>query len=470
MLEVEFRPLAELRTDPRNARTHSHAQITEIAESIRRFGFTNPVLVGADDMIIAGHGRVAAARQLGRASVPTLRLDRMSSADRKAYVIADNRLAELAGWDKALLALEFKELEALDFDLSLTGFDLGEISTIIDLADGTPAEDQLREPDRGAPVSNPGDLWLLGEHRLLCGSALEKDVYERLMGADRAAVAFTDPPYNLKVQGDLSQCGRHRHQNFAMASGEMTADEFTAFLKAAFVNMTAFSEDGSISFVCMDWRHMGETLAAAKDTFSKLQNLVVWGKNNGGMGSLYRSQHELVFVFKYGRAPHCNTVQLGRNGRNRSNLWSYPGQNTFHRGRNQDLADHPTVKPVALVADALKDVSRRGDVVLDPFGGSGTTLIAAEKTGRRSRLIELEPRYVDVVVRRWEELTGQAAVHASTGRTFTDTASQIGASACQSEPQKSDPATMTLDTASPRNTRVSRKASPATRKGDRKAL
>ena len=304
--------MAELRADPRNARTHSRAQISQIAESIDRVGFTNPVLVGADNVIIAGHGRVAAAKQLGMTSVPTLRLDRMSSADRKAYVIADNRLAELAGWDKALLALEFKELEALDFDLNLTGFDLGEISTIIDLADGTPAEDQLPEPDRGAPVSSPGDLWLLGEHRLLCGSALEKDAYERLMGAERAAVAFTDPPYNVKIQGHVSGLGRHRHAEFAMASGEMTPDEFTAFLKAAFVNMTAFSGNGSIHFVCMDWRHMGETLVAGEGTFSELKNLVVWGKDNGGMGSLYRSQHELVFVFKFGRAPHCNAVQLGR--------------------------------------------------------------------------------------------------------------------------------------------------------------
>jgi DNA modification methylase len=420
-LAVEYRPVSALRTNPRNARTHSKKQIAKLADGIRRFGFTNPVLIDEAGTLIAGHGRVAAAKLLGLPEVPTLRLDHMSEAEKRAYVIADNRLAELAGWDRDLLALEFEALGELDFDLSLTGFELPEIEILLDeRSDKADPEDVVPEPSAGPAVSRLGDLWLLGAHRLFCGSALEASAYATLLGEERADVLFTDPPYNVPVQGHVSGLGKSRHREFAMASGEMSEAAFTAFLRTAFEHMAAFSRDGAIHFICMDWRHMREVLTAAENLYSELKNLCVWNKDNGGMGSLYRSKHELVFVFKKGSAPHVNNVELGRFGRNRTNVWDYPGQNTFHRDRETDLAAHPTVKPTALVADALRDVSHRGTLVLDPFCGSGTTILAAEKTGRRACAIELDPAYVDVAIRRWQQLTGQAAVLAGTGQSFNE--------------------------------------------------
>jgi DNA modification methylase len=419
---IDHRPLSALRTNPRNARTHSKKQVGQIADSIRRFGFTNPVLIDAEDTILAGHGRVAAAKLLGLESVPTVCLDHLNEAERRAYVIADNKLAELAGWDDALLAIEFQELSDLDFDLSLTGFSTGEIDFILDdqAASDREAEDEILEPEPGPAVSLPGDLWLLGEHRLYCGSSLEASSYEALMGDERARMVFTDPPFNVPIKGHVSGLGKKQHREFAMASGEMDRASFTEFLRTAFTHMATFSADGSIHQVCMDWRHMREILDAAEGLF-ELKNLCVWNKDNAGMGSLYRSKHELVFVFKKGGAAHVNNVELGRHGRNRSNVWDYPGQNTFHRNRTDDLAAHPTVKPVALVADAIRDVTERGTIVLDPFNGSGTTILAAEKTGRRARTIELDPAYVDVAIRRWEAMTGGSACHAETGQTLAET-------------------------------------------------
>ena len=423
-LKIERRRVEDLRPDPRHARTHTPKQIGQIAASIESFGFTNPILVDGDGMVIAGHGRLAAAKRLGRDVVPTLRLDHLSEAEKRAYVIADNRLAELAGWDKKLLAVEFAELQILDLDLSITGFDLGEIDLIIDAADGPAPEDVVPSIDAGSSVSRLGDLWVLGEHRLFCGSALEAASYAALMAGERAAMVFTDPPFNVKISGHVSGLGRNKHREFAMASGEMTEEEFIEFLRSAFGLMAANAADGAIHFICMDWRHMSEVMTASRGIYSEFKNLCVWNKDNGGMGSLYRSKHELVFVFKSGSAEHVNNVQLGKHGRNRTNVWDFPGQNTFHGGRADDLAAHPTVKPTNLVAEAIRDVSRRGDIALDVFGGSGTTILAAEKTGRRGYLVEFDSVYVDVAVRRWERLTGRQAVLESTGATFAQTAAE----------------------------------------------
>ena len=420
--KIETRLVSDLRPDPRNARTHDKKQIRQIADSIRRFGFNNPILVDGDGVVIAGHGRLAAVKLLGHETVPTLCLDHLSEAERRAYRIADNRLAELSAWDKGLLAIELGELQGVDFEVELTGFELGDIDLIIDSVAGPVPEDVVPPVAPGPAISRPGDLWILGQHRLFCGSALEASSYAALMNGERAAMVFTDPPYNVKIAGNVSGLGRNKHGEFAMASGEMSEEAFTTFLRSAFSLMAENAADGAISFICMDWRHQGEVLAAAKGVYSELKNLCVWAKDNGGLGSLYRSQHELVFVYKSGSAAHINNVQLGKNGRNRTNLWSFPGQNTFHAGRTADLAAHPTVKPLNLVAEAIRDVSRRGDIVLDPFGGSGTTILAAEKTDRRARLIELEPAYVDVAVRRWEQMTGDKAVLASTGSSFAQTA------------------------------------------------
>lgn len=419
---IEIRPLSELRPDPRNPKNHPAKQITEIANSIRAFGFLMPMLVDATGMIIVGHGRFAAAGQAGLSSVPTICATHLSEAQLRLYRIADNKLAERSTWDPDRLRIELENLQELEFDLSLTGFEIPELEAILDpgqrLAD---ADEGDAEPTTGPPVSRPGDLWHCGHHRLLCGSALDAASYATLMGDERAAVVFADAPYNVKVNGHVSGLGKTCHREFAMASGEMSTAAFTEFLRTTFSHLVAYSADGSIHFQCMDWRHMREMIAAA-DGLYELKNLCVWNKDNGGMGSLYRSKHELVFIYKAGRAPHRNNVELGRHGRNRTNVWDYPGQSAFHRDRAADLAAHPTVKPVALVADALRDVSARGELVLDPFCGSGTTLLAAERTRRKGRGIELDPIYVDVALRRLERLTGEPARLAATGQTFREIA------------------------------------------------
>jgi DNA modification methylase len=405
---LESLPIDRLQSWPRNARIHSRKQIRQIAESIRRFGFINPVLIDGENHILAGHGRVEAARELGMATVPCLRVDHMTAAEKRAYVLADNKLALNAGWDEELLAIELKELMEADigFDIGITGFPIAEVDSLIDgLAPeeaGDPADDRLPDPDAVPSRCREGDIWQLGPHRLICGDALNPDLVAALMDGETAEMVFSDPPYNVAIEGNVSGLGKVRHREFAMASGEMTQAEFTRFLTSAFANLVAFSCDGSIHFVCMDWRHMGEMLAAGGASYSELKNLIVWAKDNGGMGSFYRSRHELVFAFKNGAAPHINSFELGQHGRYRTNVWQYRGVNSFKSGRLEELALHPTVKPVAMIADAIKDVSRRGGIVLDLFGGSGSTLIAAHKTGRRARLCELDPAYCDRILRRWE--------------------------------------------------------------------
>jgi DNA modification methylase len=346
-------------------------------------------------------------------------------------MIADNRLTEIATWDDRLLAEQLKALSVhgLDFNIEITGFEIGEIDLRIASLDELPERDDdpadpVPELPDGPAVSKLADLWLLGGHRVLCGSALDAAAFGALVGEERAATVFTDPPYNVPIDGHASGLGAIHHRSFPMASGEMDSAQFTAFLAAAFRNMASFSAAGSLHYICMDWRHVEELLAAAHDVFGEVKNLCVWVKDNAGMGSLYRSQHELVFVFKQGRHEHRNNVQLGRFGRNRSNVWRYPGGNSFGRCTEEGnlSALHPTVKPVALVADAILDCSARADIVLDPFLGSGTTLIAAERTGRRCCGLELDPLYVDTIVRRWQQLTGGSARHAGTGRNFDDLA------------------------------------------------
>lgn len=424
-LAVEYRPIGSLKPNPRNARTHSKKQIRQIAASIGEFGFNNPALIDGEDRIIAGHGRVEAARLLGMDRVPTIRIDHLTQEQKRAYVVADNRLALEAGWDREILAIEFAELSALDldFDLEITGFETAEIDLIVD--GPTPAK-----PDRAddvpeaqtLSVTRPGDLWLLGGHRLLCADARDPASFVALMGEERARLVFADPPYNVRIDGHVCGAGSVKHREFAMASGEMSRSEFVDFLATVFGNLAGVSIDGAIHFQCIDWRHMREMIEAGERVYSELKNICIWVKDNGGMGSFYRSRHELVTVWKVGRAPHLNTIELGKHGRYRTNVWEYAGVNTLKRNRMDELRMHPTVKPTALVADAIKDTSRRGDLVLDCFGGSGTTLLAAEKTRRRARLMELDPVYCDVILRRFEAYTGETATHVGTGRSFAEVA------------------------------------------------
>jgi DNA modification methylase len=423
-LSITYVPVAELRPHPNNPRTHTDKQVGQIAHSIEKFGFISPVLTDQHNNIIAGHGRVEAAKRLGMTAVPAVRVEHLTPAQKKAYIIADNQLATLAGWDKELLKIEVLDIIELDsaFELEVIGLEPVILDQIM-LSNDTdePEEDPmaLLRPD---PVSRKGDLWILGEHRLLCGDALRREDYARLMGGEKAQVAFGDPPYNVEIK-NIVGLGKTKHAEFSMASGEMSREEFVGFLKTSSANVAASLADGGIAFLCMDWKHIDQLLEAGHAAFSGLLNICVWNKTNGGMGSLYRSKHELIAVFKHGTAPHINNIQLGKHGRYRTNVWDYAGQNTFHADREDELGAHPTVKPIALVADAILDVSRRGDIVLDPFGGSGTTLLAAEKTERKARLVEFEPVYVDLTIRRWQRQTGQQAVHADTGKPFDETPS-----------------------------------------------
>lgn len=421
--ELERVKITDLKPHRRNARTHTKKQIRQIADSISRFGFTNPVLVDEAGGIIAGHGRVEAARLLGMELVPVRRTADLSEADRRAYIIADNRLAELAGWDNELLGLEIGgilELEP-DFDIGVIGFDPAEIEALLNgIDDAEPVDVAPEINDKAAVITSVGDIWLLGDHRLICGDATSAEVFAQLMAGDKAQMIFTDPPYNVPVNGHICGLGKVKHDEFVMASGEMTEAEFVDFLTRVMGNLASSSLDGSIHFLCMDWRHNLEILLAAREVYSEQKNLIVWNKDNGGMGTFYRSKHELVFAFKNGSAPHINNFGLGQHGRYRTNVWDYAGINSLKAGRDEELAMHPTVKPVAMVVDAIKDCSKRGGIVLDAFSGSGTTIIAAEQTGRRGYAIELDPRYVDVAVRRWQQLTGKQAVLEACGTSFAE--------------------------------------------------
>lgn len=423
--KIEYIRISDLKKSPRNARTHSDKQVAQIARSIHRFGFTNPILIDDQNIILAGHGRILAAEREALGEVPCVRLSHLSEAERRAYLLADNQLASQAGWNNELRALELKELMELDFDVSVIGLEMGEIELIIGDAEAcdpeSPADrdDELpSEKAASAAVTKAGDLWLLGRHRLLCGNARSSGDVARLVNGDQADVVFTDPPWNVKINGHVSGLGRVQHREFAEASGEMSSDEFVDFLEVTLGNAAKVCRDGAIAYVCIDWRHLRELLAVGERVFTELKQLCVWNKTNGGMGTFYRSQHELVLVFKVGTATHTNTFGLGDKGRYRTNVWNYAGVNTFRAEREAELEMHPTVKPVAMIVDALKDVTHRNQIVLDVFGSSGSTLIAAERTGRRARLLEIDPHYCDTIIRRWEALTGRAAALETTGSSF----------------------------------------------------
>lgn len=424
---IEQTPISDLKPYPNNVHTHSDKSIGRLADSISEFGFVVPAIIDSENSVIAGHGRIEAAKRLMLNTIPTICADHLTPAQVKAFRIADNKLAELSDWNEDALRIELGELMdlslagELEFSLDITGFEIPEIDIIIGGAGEETAEDAetVETPDPAKPVvTRPGDLWLLGDHKILCGNSLETQSYQRVLDGEPCGMVFTDPPYNVPVNGHVRSGNGGDHREFAMASGEMTDSEFRAFLADVTAQLFNQLTDGGIGMACMDWRHIEELIAAGKAAGFELINLCIWNKSNGGMGSLYRSKHEMVAVFKKPGAAHINNVELGKHGRNRTNVWDYAGVNTFGAGRKADLVDHPTVKPTALVADALMDVSHRGDVVLDAFGGSGATLLAAEKTGRRARLIELDPAYVDVAIRRWQELTGKDAVLAATDETF----------------------------------------------------
>jgi DNA modification methylase len=413
-------PLNLIIPDLLNARKHSRSQIRALAKSIIAFGFTAPLLVDKNRIIRAGHARFEAATELGLTEVPVIFLDHLTEVQAKAYAIADNALHDRSTWDDRKLAVQLQEISQSDIDLEAIGFELPELDVRIQSLSVLEAVDRADEFDaaNGPSVSKPGDLWQLSTHRLFCGDALEVNSFTVLMGIEKAAAIITDQPYNQRVNGHVSGKGRIKHREFAMASGELSTEEFAGFLTTSLKLMCDHAAPGTVAYCFMDWKHAGEMIAAGTSAGCDYIGLCVWIKHNGGMGSFYRSRHELVFVFRKGSQPHQNNVQLGKFGRNRQNTWFYPGVGGFRSKDAEDvLSLHPTPKPIAMIADAILDSTTRGDIVLDPFLGSGTTLLAAERTGRRCYGIEIDPLYCDTIIARWEQMTGRQALNAQ-GQTF----------------------------------------------------
>jgi DNA modification methylase len=426
-LRLEERLIASLLPASRRVRKIERRHVAETKISMERFGQVHPILITGKGEIIDGHIRVEAARMAGLEMVPCLVVDHLSPEELRLLRLALNRIQERGTWDLEALKVEFLELRELEIPLNVTGFEVAEIDLVIldDLETTRGAEldpEANHVPEVGTdrePVAREGDFFHLGPHRTFCGDARDPQSYATLLGAEKPVMVFTDPPYNVPINGHVVGKGAIKHPEFVMASGEMSPEAFTAFLRSFLASAAAGLVDGGLLYCCIDWRHLPELQAAIRAVGLTVLNLCVWVKDNAGMGSFYRSQHELVFVLKKGEAPHINNVQLGRFGRSRSNVWHYAGVNSLDPERRAEASLHPTVKPCEMVADVILDATGQGDIILDPFLGSGTTLIAAEKTGRRCRGIELDPRYLDVTVQRWQELTGKEAIHAASGLTFT---------------------------------------------------
>lgn len=435
--QYQQRSIDTLSLPKREVKTHSRQQIRKIASSIEAFGFNNPILIKEDGQIICGIARYYAAKELGYASIPVLVADYLSDEAVRSYRIAENKLGELSEWDEDILRLEFNDLISLDIDLELTGFETYEIDALLFGGETEEQDEEILPPVPLNPASRAGDLWGLGKHRLYCGDARDSQSYDTLMDGALAQMVFSDPPYNVKIGGNVCGKGRIKHTEFAMASGEMSEAAFTEFLTDSLQQIADNSLDGSIHYICMDWKHMREMLSAGHSIYSELKNLCVWVKTNGGMGSFYRSQHELVFAFKKGTSPHINNFELGQHGRNRTNVWEYAGINSMKPERMAELAMHPTVKPLEMIKDAILDCSKPGGIILDAFMGSGTTLIAAEATGRVAYGIEYEPAYLDVILNRYQMTTGLEPVLISSlsedippQTSFTDIAAVRSTSDC----------------------------------------
>ena len=437
--KIVYVPIDQIKGYSRDLRRRSDAGREALKNSVSCFGIVAPILIDQHDVIIAGAGIVEAARAVGYTEVPTVRIDHLGDGEVRLLRLALNKLTETSTWNDPELAVEFIELLSLDLtlDYEVTGFNTIEIDNVIhapasrDVDD--PDDEQMPIGDFGSEVTRLGDLWDLGDHQALCGSSLDEANLTLLMAGDVARMVLVDQPYNVPISGHVSGLGKHQHREFAQASGEMSEEEFTAFLTQSIKVLAACCHDGSLVYLYMDWRHQWEMLTALRAAGLTMLNLAVWVKRSGSMGAFYRSQHELCFIAKKGAAPHRNNVQLGRYGRNRTNCWFYPGVNTFSAERDELLAMHPTCKNVSMLSDAIRDATHRGEIVLDGFLGSGSTLIAAERTARRCYGVELDPRYVDTIVRRWEKATGNLATLRDTGETFAETAARRAAEVARPE-------------------------------------
>lgn len=413
-----------LKPAARKLRSHSRAKLATLERSMSKKSQLDPITINAANVIVDGHARVEVARRLGWSTITAVRVEHLTDEDLRLYAIAANKLAEDVQWDADALRLELEEIEASlpQIDLTLSGYSVPQIDSMrgaYRASEYNDLDDVPQPTAKEEAVTEPGDIWELGPHRLICGDATEVAVLEALMGGEEAGLMFTDPPYNVRINGHVS--GTAKHAEFSMGSGEMSKAEFEQFLRRSLSAAHSRLTDGALAYVCMDHAHVDSLCAVAAELFTERKNICVWDKGVGGMGSMYRSRHELIAVFKKGQARHINNVELGRHGRDRTNVWNYPGVTTMGKGKTAALSLHPTVKPVALVADAILDASCRNAIVLDPFGGSGTTLIAAEKTHRQARLVEIAPHYVDVIIRRFEAATGGLATLHATGKTFSET-------------------------------------------------
>jgi DNA modification methylase len=440
-LEVLYPSITAVKPSPHSARQHSRVQRRKLNSLIAKFGQVTPIIVDENYVIVDGHAVYEALLELCYDQIAVVVVANRTEAEIRALRLALNRIGQDTQWDAPKLKVEFEALIALSFDLDLTGFDAVEIDMVlsIDSPTGNTVEEVAAadvDPQAGPTVAQPGDVWHLGRHIVACGDARDNGHLRAIVAEAQVAVVFTDPPYNVKIEGFVSGLGKNQHREFAMASGEMNKEQFIAFLAAFIAALKPTLADGAIVFVCMDWRHAGDLLEAATQQGLEFKNLCVWVKSNAGMGSFYRSQHELVFVFKHGDAPHQNNFGLGQHGRSRTNVWQYRGVNAFGKDRTELLGVHPTCKPVTMIADALLDVSRRGEIVLDPFLGSGSTLIAAENVGRVCIGIEIDPAYCDVAIRRWQKQTGKDAVNAVTGETFTAVTGRIATAPVAIAPAK----------------------------------
>ena len=409
-LTIKWRPPASLIPYANNARKHPRSQIELIAKSIRRFGWTNPVLIGPDGHVMCGHGRLEAAQLLGEALVPTVTLSTLSEEDRRAYIIADNAIAERSGFDNATLRGELIGLHEIGYDLELTGVDTLTIDTLLSFdEEDSCKEDDVEMPDvPDRPVCRLGDLWQIGDQKLLVGDARDLESYSRLLEGELVQMVIIDPPYGCAIENNVSGGGRVKHKNFIAGAGETSLTVFgQTLIRPSFKAIALHCQSAAIAFVFTDWRAAPHMLDAAKGVFDEVKQLIVWSKTNAGQGAFYRSGHELIYAFKVSPGQHINNFGLGKNGRYRTNVWTYPGANVFRKGRMRDLHDHPTVKNRKMIADAILDCSKPGGIIMDSYLGSGTTLCAAARTGRRGCGIELDPKYADVALRRVAEETGK---------------------------------------------------------------
>lgn len=422
---IEQRSIDDVLPYAGNPNKHSEQQIVRLMASIREFGFALPFLLDANGVLICGHARLQAALRLGVKEVPVLVARFWSESQVKAYRIADNELARQSSWDENLLRIEILSIIEMDeTPIELIGIDTGKIDVLLDGAapdDGEDAADFIPHAPV-TPVARPGDTWLLGRHRLHCGSSLDASAWEQLMNGEVADLSLNDPPWNVRVNGHVSGTGRH--EEFAMASGEMTELEFIKFNVGWLTHAKAHLADGGLAMAFMDHQHLFELMTAGREAKLDHFHMCVWAKTNAGLGSLWRSQVEYVLILKNGTAPHINNVQLSLHGRYRTTLWTCAGANSFGASRDADLAVHPTVKPIELLAEAIRDVTKHGDIVTDAFSGSGSTILACERTKRIGYAIEIEPKYVDVGIARWEQMTGRKAVLEATGQTFGEVATE----------------------------------------------